>query len=51
MIGETGEEIGSRGHQIPPVIQSNCLLEMAGVEVDVGPTGQRDAAAADQGYR
>ena len=27
MIGETGEEIGSRGHQIPPIIQSNRVTE------------------------
>ena len=39
----TGEEIGNRGHWIPQIIQSNRLLEMASVEVDVGPTGQRDA--------
>ena len=48
-FGGTGEEIGNRGHQIPPLIQSNSSLETASVEVDVGPTGQGNAAAADKG--
>ena len=49
MRGGTGEEMGNRGYQIPPLIQSNRVVEMASMDVDVGPTGQRDAAAADKG--